>query len=43
MSGAAIMMMVVAMLVIWGGLVLALLNLRRSADLPTGDEVHRDL
>jgi hypothetical protein len=43
MSGAAIAMMLVAMVVLWGGLVLALVNLRRSSDLPTGDEVHRDL
>ncbi len=43
MSGGAVVMMVVAMLILWGGLALALLNLRRSTDLPTGDEVHRDL
>ena len=43
MSTGAIVMMMVAMLVLWGGLVLALLNLRRSKDLPTGDEIHRDL
>lgn len=43
MSTGAIVMMVMAMLVLWGGLALALLNLRRSSDLPTGDEVHRDL
>ncbi len=43
MSGEAIVMMVAAMLVLWGGLVVALLNLRRSDDLPTGEEVHRDL
>lgn len=30
MSGAAIVMMLVAMLAIWGALVVALLNLRRS-------------
>ena len=43
MSGDAIAMMVLAMLVIWGGLVLALINLRRSPDLPTQEELHRDL
>ncbi|HET6560287.1 MAG TPA: methionine/alanine import family NSS transporter small subunit [Marmoricola sp.] len=43
MSGDAIAMMVLAMLVIWGGLVVALINLRRSPDLPTQKEVPRDL
>jgi hypothetical protein len=43
MSGEAIVMMVLAMGVIWGGLVLALVNLRRSPDLPEPAEVHRDL
>ena len=43
MNGEAVVMMVLAMLVIWGGLVAALLNLRRSPDLPSRDEVHRDL
>ena len=43
MSVEAIVMMVVAMVVLWGGLVVALLNLRRSDNLPTEDEVHRDL
>ncbi|MDO9497068.1 MAG: methionine/alanine import family NSS transporter small subunit [Nocardioides sp.] len=43
MNGDAIVMMVVAMLVLWGGLGLALLNLRRSPDLPTREEMHRDL
>ena len=43
MSADAIVMMVVAMLVLWGGLVLALLHLRHSDNLPTEDEVHRDL
>lgn len=32
MSAAAIVMMIVAMLVIWGGLVVALINLNHSAD-----------
>ncbi|MFE6645201.1 methionine/alanine import family NSS transporter small subunit [Nocardioides sp. NPDC057772] len=43
MSGAAIVMMLVAMLIIWGGLALAVVNLRRSPDLPHTDEVKRDL
>ncbi len=43
MSAEAVVMMVVAMVVLWGGLLLALLNLRRSPDLPLESEVHRDL
>lgn len=43
MSTEAIIMMVVAMIILWGGLALALLNLRRSDNLPTDEEVHRDL
>lgn len=43
MSGEAIAMMVVAMVVLWGGLVLALLNLRRSPEPHRREEVHRDL
>jgi hypothetical protein len=43
MSGEAIAMMLLAMIVIWGGLVVALLNLQRSPDLPTREEQHRDL
>jgi hypothetical protein len=43
MSAEAVVMMVVAIVVLWGGLVLALLNLRRSPDLPLESEVHRDL
>ncbi|GHJ60068.1 hypothetical protein NOK12_25860 [Nocardioides sp. OK12] len=43
MSTTAIVMMVVAMLVIWGGLALAVLNLSRSSSTPRPDEVHRDL
>ncbi|HEY9353467.1 MULTISPECIES: methionine/alanine import family NSS transporter small subunit [unclassified Nocardioides] len=43
MSGSAIVMMLVAMLVIWGGLALAVVNLRRSPDLPREDEIRRDL
>ncbi len=43
MSAEAIVMMVVAMLVVWGGLVVALLNLRRSPDLPAEARRRRDL
>jgi hypothetical protein len=43
MNGDAIVMMAIAMLVLWGGLVVALLNLRRSPDLPAHEDVHRDL
>jgi hypothetical protein len=42
MSGAAIVMMLVAMLVIWGGLALAVLNLLRYHGEEPG-EVRRDL
>lgn len=43
MGTGAIVMMLLAMLVIWGGLVLAVVNLSRSKDLPAADEIHRDL
>jgi hypothetical protein len=43
MSGEAIAMMLLAMIVIWGGLVVALLNLQRSPDLPSQGESRRDL
>lgn len=43
MSTTAIVMMIVAMLVIWGGLALAILNLGRSSSTPRAGEVHRDL
>jgi hypothetical protein len=43
MSVDAIVMMLVAMAVLWGGLVMALLNLRRSPDLGTQEDVRRDL
>ena len=43
MDGGAIAMMLVAMLVIWGGLAAAIVNLGRSEDTPTPDELHRDL
>jgi hypothetical protein len=41
MDGQAVVMMIVAMLIIWGGLVLAILNLRRS--VPRPEELRRDL
>jgi hypothetical protein len=43
MTASAIIMMLFAMLVIWGGLALAVVNLRRSPDLPREDEIRRDL
>jgi hypothetical protein len=43
MGTGAILMMLLAMLVIWGGLAIAVVNLSRSKDVPTVDEVHRDL
>ena len=38
MNGEAVVMMLVAMLVLWGGLVAALLNLRRSPEPLARDE-----
>lgn len=43
MGTGAVLMMLLAMAVIWGGLALAIVNLSRSADTPTTDEVRRDL
>lgn len=43
MTASAIVMMLVAILIIWGGLTAAIVNLRRSPDLPHADEIHRDL
>ncbi|GGR44387.1 hypothetical protein J2S40_004120 [Nocardioides luteus] len=43
MSGSAIVMMLVAMLIIWGGLALAVVNLRRSPDIPHTDEVSHEI
>jgi hypothetical protein len=43
MDADAVVMMVVAMLVIWGGLALAIANLMRSPDTPRTDELKRDL
>lgn len=40
MSAEAIVMMIVAIVIIWGGLVAALLNLRNA---PDPDAIHRDL
>ncbi|WP_332667158.1 methionine/alanine import family NSS transporter small subunit [Aeromicrobium sp.] len=42
MSTSAVVMMVVAMLVLWGGLALAILNVARTTR-EEPDEVHRDL
>lgn len=43
MSGSAIAMMLLSMAVLWGGLVLAIINLSRSKEGETPDEVGRDL
>ncbi|WP_182524168.1 methionine/alanine import family NSS transporter small subunit [Nocardioides dongkuii] len=46
MNTEAIVMMVIAMLVLWGGLGLALLNLHRTnpdSPDPAPDHLHRDL
>lgn len=43
MGTGAILMMLLAMLVIWGGLAVAIVNLNRSPDTPSRDELHRDL
>ena len=44
MNASAIVMLIVAILVIWGGLALAMLNLsKRSKQLPEASDVHRDL
>jgi cell division protein FtsX len=42
MTTSAIVMMVFAMLVVWGGLALAIRNINRT-DREEPDEVHRDL
>ena len=41
MNTSAVVMMVVAMVVLWGGLVLAILNISRSN--PNVADQHRDL
>ncbi|GAA0192648.1 methionine/alanine import family NSS transporter small subunit [Glutamicibacter creatinolyticus] len=38
MTGIAIVFMIIAMLTIWGGLVLALINLSRHPDVPDDPE-----
>ncbi len=44
MNASAIAMLIVAILIIWGGLALAMFNLmRRSNNLPGKSELHRDL
>ncbi|MDP3969590.1 MAG: methionine/alanine import family NSS transporter small subunit [Nocardioides sp.] len=42
MTTSAVVMMIVAMLVVWGGLALAIRNLTRTTR-EEPDEVHRDL
>lgn len=42
MTASAIVMMLIAMLVVWGGLALAIRNLTRTTRKEP-DEVHRDL
>jgi hypothetical protein len=42
MTTSAIVMMVIAMLVVWGGLALAIRNITRTTR-EEPDEVHRDL
>lgn len=42
MSADAIILMLVAMAVLWGGLVVAVVRLNRH-DLPPLDDLHRDL
>ncbi len=42
MSTSAIVMMVVAILLVWGGLAAAIWSLRNRRT-PSADEVHRDL
>lgn len=41
MTATAIVMMVVSMLILWGGLALAIWHLGKST--PSASEVHRDL
>lgn len=42
MSADAVILMLVAMTILWGGLVVAVIRLNRH-DLPPVDDVHRDL
>lgn len=43
MSAGAILMMLLAMVVLWGGLGAAIVNLNRSSDNGEVQEPHRDL
>ncbi len=42
MSTSAIVMLIVTVLLVWGGLVVAILSLRHRPT-PTAEETHRDL
>jgi hypothetical protein len=42
MSADAVVLMIVAMLILWGGLVVAIIRLNRH-EPPSLDETHRDL
>ncbi|HWJ68207.1 MAG TPA: methionine/alanine import family NSS transporter small subunit [Nocardioides sp.] len=42
MSADAVILMLVAMAILWGGLVVAIIRLNQH-DLPPIDEIHRDL
>jgi hypothetical protein len=42
MSADAVVLMIVSMLILWGGLVVAIIRLNRH-ELPSPDEIHRDL
>lgn len=43
MSTSAIVLMIVAMLVVWGGLVLAIVNLQRTENPESVEDLRRDL
>ena len=44
MNTSAILMLIVAVIIIWGGLALAMYNLiKRSKNVPEASELHRDL
>jgi hypothetical protein len=46
MSTDAVILMIVAMVILWGGLILAIVRLNRHDlpdQLPYSDELHRDL
>jgi hypothetical protein len=42
MSADAVVLMLVAMTILWGGLVVAIIRLNRH-ELPDADDIHRDL